>query len=186
MAMAKTTVGRIVQKLDFERMLAVPARQRSAHFALHHLPERPAPRQVPARLASKQAGGAQAAAVACPSVVAPASAQPVTKLSTGDAPLCTQPVDDLPLQQHWLGTVVPKRHAKRAVTRNLVKRQCHHQFSALCSKLPAGLWVLRLKAPFGRDLFPSARSEALAAEVRTELGALLQRAAQPRPAVHGR
>lgn len=184
--MAKTAVGRIVQKLDFERMLAVPARQRSPHFALHHLPEPPAPRKVPARLGLKQVGGAPASAAASPRACAPGSAQPLAKLSTGDAPLFTQPVDDLPLQGHWLGTVVPKRHAKRAVTRNLVKRQFHHQFSALCSNLPAGLWVLRLKAPFGRELFPSARSEALAAEVRTELGALLQRAAQPRPAAHGR
>ncbi len=87
-------------------------------------------------------------------------------------------MDDLGLTAQWLGTVVPKRHAKRATTRNLVKRQIHHQFLAHSAQLPPGLWVVRLKAGFPAAQFPSARSVALAVEVRSELASLLQRAAQ--------
>lgn len=168
--MGTAAVGRIVQKRDFERMLSVPARQRSAHFALHHLPERPAVRALPARLV-RESG-----------VFAPVEC----KLSTGDALGCTQPVDDLPGPRQWLGFVVPKRYAKRAVTRSLVKRQMQHQFRAACCGLPPGLWVLRLKAPLPREQFPSAHSEHLATSVRTELNALLQRAADAVRAAHGR
>jgi ribonuclease P protein component len=163
---ATAAPGRIVQKVDFERMLAVPARQRSTHFALHHLPERPAARLLPARLSRKMAIDGPLAA----------------KLSTSDAPSCSQAVDDSSPTGHWLGTVVPKRHAKRAATRNLVKRQIHHQFQACSASLPPGLWVVRLKAPFAPQQFLSARSVALAVEVRTELASLLQRAAL----AHGR
>jgi ribonuclease P protein component len=163
-------VGRIVQKADFERMLAVPARQRSTHFALHHLPERPAARPLPARLARKQA-------------LSPLASP---RLSTAGAPACAQPVDDSASPALWLGTVVPKRHAKRAVTRNLVKRQIHHQFLAVSGQLPTGLWVVRLKAPFAPKTFLSARSETLAMEVRTELAGLLLRATQTGVEQHGR
>ena len=33
-------VGRIVRAADFERVLQRPARSRSVHFAIHHLPAR--------------------------------------------------------------------------------------------------------------------------------------------------
>jgi len=166
MPTAAVTPGRIVQKIDFERMLAVPARQRSTHFALHHLPERPVAMTLPVRLSRKKA----------------LDSGLVPELSTLDAPGCTLPVDDSSATAHWLGTVVPKRHAKRATTRNLLKRQIHHQFQACSASLPPGLWLVRLKAPFARQQFPSARSLALAVEVRTELASLLQRAAL----AHGR
>jgi ribonuclease P protein component len=159
---AVAVAGRIVQKTDFERMLTVPARQRSTHFAVHHLPGRPAQPQLPARLARKTL----------------ADPQEISSLSTGKAPPCTQPVDDLAATLHWLGTVVPKRHARRATTRNLLKRQIRSQFQAHSGRLPAGLWVVRLKAPFAKTQFPSARSAALAVAVREELSALLHRAVE--------
>lgn len=89
-------------------------------------------------------------------------------------------MDDLP-EGAWLGAVVPKRHARRAVTRNLLKRQIRrvvHAQAALESGLPSGLWVIRLRSPFDRKLFPSAASDALRAAAGTELLAVMARAAR--------
>jgi len=76
--------------------------------------------------------------------------------------------------------VVPKRHAKRAVTRNLLKRQMRVAMEHHAGGLPPGLWVLRLKAPFDRQQFISPASTPLRGCARDELALLLQRAAQPR------
>jgi ribonuclease P protein component len=88
-------------------------------------------------------------------------------------PPIAQPAPDA----HWLGVVVPKRHAKRSVTRALLKRQMRVALAEREAKLPAGLWVVRLKAPFDRKLFPSAASDALRQTARAELAQLLDRAA---------
>lgn len=94
------------------------------------------------------------------------------------------PVDETPvccLPGGRLGLVLPKRQARRAVTRTLMKRQSraiHHQFAA---KLPAGDWVLRLRAPFDVQLFPSAASPALKQAVRQELLGLFAQACGTRP-----
>jgi ribonuclease P protein component len=84
-------------------------------------------------------------------------------------------VDDLPAGL-WFGCVVPKRHAKRAVTRNLIKRQIRCAFDRIGANLPDGLWLVRLQAPFSKTEFISARSTALATAARTELEVLLSRA----------
>ena len=54
----------------------------------------------------------------------------------------------------------------------------------LSGRLPPGLWVVRLKAPFDKQQFPSAASAPLRALARSELGVLLQRAISrpPKPA----
>lgn len=75
----------------------------------------------------------------------------------------------------WLGTVVPKRHAKRSVTRSLLKRQMRAAIDRHVHRLPPGLWVLRLRSPFDRQQFPSAASDALRRAVHDELEAVLQR-----------
>jgi ribonuclease P protein component len=75
-----------------------------------------------------------------------------------------------------VGVVVPKRFAKRSVTRVLIKRQMRAVFAERAVALPSGLWVLRLRSPFDRKAFPSAASDALRAVVRAELGKLLDRA----------
>jgi ribonuclease P protein component len=96
------------------------------------------------------------------------------QLSTGldqDKPLV---VDELPAPL-WLGLVVPKRHARRAVTRNLMRRQMRACMALHGAGLPVGDWVLRLRKPYDRKQFPSARSEALAASVRQELQQLFER-----------
>lgn len=85
----------------------------------------------------------------------------------------------------WLGAVVPKRHARRAVTRALIKRQIYAAAERHRAELAPGLWVVRLRAPIERSLFPSAASTALKLGTRTELDALFARAgrflAEPKP-----
>lgn len=76
----------------------------------------------------------------------------------------------------WLGLVVPKRFAKRSVTRALLKRQIRDVAAHCGSSLPSGVWVARLRAPFDPARFRSAASDALKAEARAELRALFARA----------
>jgi len=89
----------------------------------------------------------------------------------------------------WLGLVVPKRHAKRAVTRTLVKRQIRNVAATCAPQLEPGLWVVRQRSPFDVKQFPSAASDALKEAARAELRALFDRAVRgerdrikPRPA----
>ena len=70
---------------------------------------------------------------------------------------------------------MPKRHARRAVTRSLLKRQIRAAFERHRQHLPPGLWLVRLRSAFAPERFVSARSAALALAARTELDALLSR-----------
>lgn len=72
--------------------------------------------------------------------------------------------------------MVPKRHARRAVTRNLIKRQVRQAFERHEPALPQGLWLVRLRRMYAVSEFVSARSERLAEAARTELEDLLRRA----------
>ena len=83
----------------------------------------------------------------------------------------------VPGAQAWLGVVVPKRHARRAVTRNLLKRRIRLAMARHLQALAPGLWLVRLRAPFGREKFPSAASAALQAAADSELEQLFARAA---------
>ncbi len=78
---------------------------------------------------------------------------------------------------HWVGCVVPKRHARRAVTRNLLKRQIRAALGRHAAALQPGLWLVRLRSPFVKTAFPSAASAALSSAAREELDRLLRRAA---------
>ena len=79
----------------------------------------------------------------------------------------------------WVGVVIPKRWAKRAVTRNMVKRQIYALAQERLQVLPRAGLVVRLRNGFDRKQFISATSDALKAAVRTELqqlyGRLLER-----------
>lgn len=75
----------------------------------------------------------------------------------------------------WLGSVVPKRHARRSVTRTLLKRQIRAAMERHADALPPGLWVVRLRSPFAREQFASAASDALRAAARAELDRLFDR-----------
>lgn len=74
----------------------------------------------------------------------------------------------------WLGMVVPKRHARRAVTRSLLKRQMREALRRHASHMPKGLWILRLRSPFAAQQFRAAASDTLRRVVRAELDALLR------------
>jgi ribonuclease P protein component len=78
----------------------------------------------------------------------------------------------------WIGAVVPKRWAKRAVTRNGIKRQIYNVSAAFASRLPAAAHVVRLRMDFARAEFPSAWSDTLKESVRGELQKLFEQAAQ--------
>ena len=78
----------------------------------------------------------------------------------------------------WLGAMVPKRWARRAVTRNAIKRQIYAVSTAQGVALPRAAHVVRLRAGFDRKEFVSATSDMLKAAVRAELQQLLARAAR--------
>ncbi|RZL45034.1 MAG: ribonuclease P protein component [Variovorax sp.] len=77
----------------------------------------------------------------------------------------------------WLGAMVPKRWARRAVTRNAIKRQIYSVSATPEISLPAAAHVVRLRAAFDRKEFVSASSDKLKSAVRAELQQLLARAA---------
>ncbi len=72
-----------------------------------------------------------------------------------------------------MGAMVPKRWAKRAVTRNMIKRQIYSVSSEIVASLPSAAHVVRLRTGFDRAQFGSASSEALKKLVRQELFQLL-------------
>jgi ribonuclease P protein component len=73
------------------------------------------------------------------------------------------------VQDTWLGVIVPKRWAKRAVTRNTIKRQIYAVSTGSCYSQPVAAHVVRLRAGFDRAEFISATSDKLKTAVRTEL-----------------
>ncbi|MDR1968261.1 MAG: ribonuclease P protein component [Burkholderiaceae bacterium] len=75
----------------------------------------------------------------------------------------------------WLGAMAPKRWARRAVTRNAIRRQIYAVAENLLLPLGAGAHLVRLRAAFAPALFPSARSDALKRAVRAELLQLFAR-----------
>jgi ribonuclease P protein component len=155
------TLGRIVRSADYERVLGSPSRVRSSHFAVHHVAASPSQKVKPAKALSTAQG----------------------ELSTGDAQQAHKAVDEVAADVPnacWLGAVVPKRNAKRSVTRSLLKRQIRAAFDGQ-PLLPPGLWVVRLRAPFDGKLFPSAASDALRAAAREELAQLVGRVLSKAP-----
>jgi ribonuclease P protein component len=158
-------IGRLVRSVDFERVMATPGHARSKHFILQYLD-------------------------GSPSFLSEAlfQMQSEIELSTDPTLKPLSSVDDskfggcfLGQKMLWLGLVVPKRHAKRAVTRSLLKRQMRtavvrQQQQAL--PLKNGLWVLRLRAVFEVSMFKSAASTALIQAASNELQELLVLAAK--------
>lgn len=74
--------------------------------------------------------------------------------------------------------MVPKRLARRAVTRNLIRREMRDALRRHRARLPVGGSVLlRQRGAFERADYPSAASTALRTTVRRELDALFARLA---------
>ncbi|MFM2342482.1 MAG: hypothetical protein RLZZ592_2135 [Pseudomonadota bacterium] len=134
--------------------MAVRPCARTAHFMVHHL--------SPCSSAPSDASVEEAAGVVDKSVdkSVDESVDKVVEKRSGPPVL-------------RLGLVVPKRHARRAVTRTIVKNQLRDAMRRHLPHLAAGDWVLRLRAPIDRSRFPSARSDALAIELRGEIDRLL-------------
>lgn len=87
-----------------------------------------------------------------------------------------------PVADAWLGVLLPKRWARRAVTRNAIRRQIYEVERHLPEALPQAAWVVRLRSEFSRKQFVSATSDALKRTVRAELEQLLARAMPPKAA----
>ena len=82
-----------------------------------------------------------------------------------------------------MGAMVPKRWAKRAVTRNAIKRQIYAVSAQFEPHLGVAAHVVRLRAGFDRAEFVSATSERLKSAVRAELLSLFERACPGAPVV---
>jgi ribonuclease P protein component len=152
-APALPALAHLVASADFERVLRERSRGSTAQFSLHHLDAEPTRKAAPPGPRAR-------------------------KLSTTSEPASEYPVEDsppaAPLQRRiWVGAVVPKRHARRAVTRSLLKREIYAAAARHRDALAPGLWIVRLRAPIDRARFPSAASPALRRSVRAELDALL-------------
>jgi ribonuclease P protein component len=145
-AAAKRLVWRSLRRADFALALATPALAKSPHFVLHHVAASPAPSSGSARK--------------------PANAE----LSTDRAPNRSPDVDNTKSPgQWWLGLVVPKRHARRSVTRSMLKRQMRVHANNHRHRLPPGQWIIRLRAAFDPGRYASAASPQLRDAVRVEL-----------------
>jgi ribonuclease P protein component len=120
-----------------------------AHFALHVLPMQALATAAPAKLSTEADHvGSQVVDNSGP--------------TTAVAPL--------------LGWVLPKRLARRAVTRQLLKRQVRSCAAAHEAQMHGRAWLLRQRSAFDLKQFPSAASVPLRLAVRGELQALWQQA----------
>lgn len=155
---------------DFQRALGSRPLARTAHFVLHRLPGVPA--GVPVPTAAQTPVGATLAAP-----VSASDSVPQDELSTAHVLLPCPLVDDLAWR---FGLVLPKKQARRSVTRSLIRHQARDALRrhGVAARLRFGPdsdtegWVLRLRAPFDRQQYPSAASEALSRAVRQELDEL--------------
>lgn len=162
----QNAIRRLLRSADFERVLRTRSQVNSTHFAVHHIAQSPGAGAGPHAKARSPINPAALAA----------------KLSTGAEVNGTPGVDDsaAPIDI-WFGAVVPKRHARRSVTRTLLKRQIRAVVSRHAVALAHGLWVIRLRTPFDRAVYASAASEALKNAARDELEQLLGRAFRRAP-----
>jgi ribonuclease P protein component len=96
-----------------------------------------------------------------------------------DVPAPARPPALFGVEDVWLGAMVPKRWARRAVTRNAIKRQIYTVSATFAPRLPAAAHVVRLRSAFDRSRFVSATSDALKRAVRGELEQLFSRVALP-------
>jgi ribonuclease P protein component len=141
---------RLRTREQYEAVLAGATVARSAHFALHRCP--------------LQAAGDPALPVP----------EPVPAVPTGPGSVRSQAL--FAVQAPWIGAVVPKRWAKRAVTRNTIKRQIYAMAQDAAAALPPAAHVVRLRAGFDRQRYPSATSEPLKRAIRHELAGLFSKA----------
>lgn len=93
--------------------------------------------------------------------------EPLTEVSK--APLAD-------VKQLAIGAMVPKKWARRAVTRNLIRRQIYSLAEQHLPEQPAQAYVVRLRRTFLTQKFVAASSAPLKHAVREQLLALLAQA----------
>ncbi|WP_407671268.1 ribonuclease P protein component [Paraburkholderia eburnea] len=81
-------------------------------------------------------------------------------------------------QDARLGLVIGKKYAPRAVTRNLVRRIAREAFRVRRAQFEGFDLLLRLHTKFDRKAMPGASSPPLKTLCRTEIEALLEKAAR--------
>lgn len=146
---------RLQTRPQFQASMSGGTISRTAHFALHRLVLSAA--DVAPNTASTGPG---------------ASLTERTPQALFAVPGCAEP-------QVWLGPLVPKRWAKRSVTRHSIKRQIYavaSEFAPQLQALPPAAYVVRLRAGFDRKQYISATSDLLKQAVRAELLQLLTHA----------
>lgn len=141
---------RLKTRPQFQAAMAGGTVSRTAHFALHRLVLDVADSGTPT------ASQATAAAAANPT-------------GPGSLPSTQGPQALFAVQGVWLGAMVPKRWARRAVTRNAIKRQIYTVGATFEARLPQAAHVVRLRTAFDRKQFVSATSDQLKEAVRAEL-----------------
>ena len=142
---------RLKTRPQFQAALSGGTVSRTPHFALHRL-------SLPESLLTGNTSAPQGT--------------PTGSNSDTPAPL-------FKTQEVWLGAMVPKRWARRAVTRNTIKRQIYAISAQFEVRLPCAAHVVRLRSEFDRRQFISATSPLLKNAVRLELEQLFERAAKP-------
>lgn len=85
------------------------------------------------------------------------------------------------LQQPAIGAMVPKKWARKAVTRNLIRRQIYSLAEHQLPHRPALAYVVRLRRSFSAQRFLAASSVPLKNEVRAQLLLLLAQAQIGKP-----
>ena len=85
----------------------------------------------------------------------------------------------LPDGPTWLGAMTPKRCARRAVTRNAIRRQIYALGDQLTPPLEGMAYLVRLRAAYSAAEYRSAQSDALRRAVRAELIQLFDRGRSP-------
>ena len=137
---------RLKTRPQFQAAMAGGTVSRTAHFALHRL-------VLNVDGSTSVANQANAAAPTGP----------------GSLPSTQGPQALFAVEGVWLGAMVPKRWARRAVTRNTIKRQIYTVGATFEAKLPQAAHVVRLRTAFDRKQFVSATSDQLKLAVRAEL-----------------
>ena len=85
------------------------------------------------------------------------------------------------LKQPAIGAMVPKKWARKAVTRNLIRRQIYSLAEHQLPNRPALAYVVRLRRSFSAQRFLAASSVPLKNEVRAQLVLLLAQAQIGKP-----
>ena len=137
---------RLKTRPQFQAAMAGGTVSRTTHFALHRL-------VLNVDGSTSVANQANAAAPTGP----------------GSLPSTQGPQALFAVEGVWLGAMVPKRWARRAVTRNTIKRQIYTVGATFEAKLPQAAHVVRLRTAFDRKQFVSATSDQLKLAVRAEL-----------------